>query len=100
MPAIQAWRIEKETVEENHRRFLAGFSPFACRLLPPPPTAIGTASAAIRKETTRAIAMVKASGRKKAPATPVRRANGRKITIVDRLEPTSAGSSSTSPLDA
>ncbi len=45
----------------------------------------------MKKETARASAMVRASGLKKAPTTPVSRANGRRMTVVDRLEPTSAG---------
>src|SRR5213592_772338 len=60
-------------------------------------TATGTASAAMKNETTSASAIVSASGRKNAPTTPDSAANGRRITIVDRLEPTSAGASSRMP---
>ena len=63
-------------------------------------TATGTASAAMKNETTSASAMVSASGRKNAPTTPDSAANGRRITIVDRLEPTSAGASSRMPRSA
>lgn len=61
---------------------------------PPPPRArnpAGTPSAARKNETVSAIAIVRASGWKKAPVTPVRRPKGRKITIVDTLEPISGG---------
>src|SRR5947207_14377358 len=59
--------------------------------------AAGTASADRTYETASAIAIVSASGRKKAPATPERRAKGKKITIVDRLDPVSAGRTSAIP---
>src|SRR5438132_6669755 len=48
------------------------------------PISTGTASAAMKNETTSASAIVSASGRKNAPTTPDSAANGRRITIVDR----------------
>ena len=70
----------------------------AARAAPPERArAAGTASAERKYETASAIAIVSASGRKNAPATPVSSANGKKMTIVERLEPVSGGRTSASP---
>ncbi len=55
--------------------------------------ATGAATAAMKKDTVNASAIVRASGLKNAPVIPGNRANGRKMMTVDRLDPIKAGSS-------
>ena len=59
-----------------------------------PRASSGTVKAVSRYEITRAAAIVSARYLKKAPVTPVRKASGRKMMIVARLEPKSGAKNS------
>ncbi len=58
--------------------------------------ATGAATTAMKNETVSDSAIVKARGLKNAPVMPARSENGRKMMIVDRLEPIRPGMSSRS----
>src|SRR5713101_6354153 len=89
--AREGWRMKKRAIFGS--RFLRG--PFEETRTAW--AAEGTASADSTYETASAIAIVRASGLKKAPATPESRAKGKKITIVEMLEPVRGANASANP---